>query len=119
MPHPRRDRTTEIRWQRWQATLISQRMVPRVAAHDGFTVLQVPPESRAAFFACVELLAAQTQCAHASDPVLQRLCDAWTRWSQRLAAYLVRRARGKPGTLPALPEPLRSLLKASEVSDAP
>jgi hypothetical protein len=117
MPTPRGDRTMARRWARWQRTPLSQRYLARDAAAQGYTLLQVPPACTAAFFACVDLLQAQTRCAHLDDAALTAAWQAWETWTRRLAAYLERVATGREGTFPPVPEALIALLDGQEQGD--
>ena len=114
---PRGDRATMRRWTRWQHTPVARRYLTRDAASQGYTLVQVAPQSTAAFFACVALLQAQARCASLDDPTMQAAWQAWETWTTRLTAYLARVATGREGTLPPVPEALVALLDCQEVRD--
>jgi hypothetical protein len=110
-------RATLRRWTRWQRTPVARRYLTRDAAAQGYTLVQVAPQSTATFFACVALLQAQARCASLDDPKAQTAWQDWETWTQRLAAYLARVATGREGTLPPVPEALVALLDGQEVGD--
>jgi hypothetical protein len=114
---PRGDRATMRRWTRWQRTPVARRYLTRDAAAQGYTLVQVAPQSTATFFACVALLQAQARGASPDEPTVQAAWQAWESWTRRLAAYLERVATGREGTLPPVPEALLTLLDAQEVGD--
>ena len=113
------------RWQAWQATVIGKRYLhPRAAQR--FSVVPVPPRSRAALLAVVELfLARQRLEAHLKQvganpsraPELAHIEEAWQAWStwtRRLAAYMARRTEGQAGTIPDLPDVLKVFLEEND-----
>jgi hypothetical protein len=114
---PRGDRTTALRWARWQTTPLSRRYLAREAAAQGYTLLKVPPACTAAFFACVDLLQARARCAGLEDATVTAAWQAWETWTRRLAASLERLATGQEGTCPPVPDALRALLEGQEARD--
>jgi hypothetical protein len=109
------------RWTPWQARHLAAGLLTPDMAAQGYTVVQVRPQLRPAFFATVDLLQARLQwedqlCALLADPArgptlaeAQAAWTAWQTWTRRLAAYLARVAAGQDGTCPPVPEALRAL----------
>jgi hypothetical protein len=121
MPTPEDTRDTAARWAHWQAALVSQRALTPRAAAQGSTLLKVPPQRRAAFFAVVDLLQARTNLERKGGQGLretQTAWRAWQTWTRRCAASLARSTTGREGTGPPVPEALRTLRDDQEESDA-
>ena len=112
------------RWLAWQATVIGKRYLhPRAAQR--FSVVPVPPRSRAALLAVVELFLARQRFESQYRPLPSRalppdLCQieeawqAWSTWTRRLAAYMARRTEGQAGTIPDLPDVLKVFLEEDD-----
>jgi hypothetical protein len=117
MPTPRLPASLALRWARWQQSRVAQAyLTPRAVAH-GYTVLHVPQESTAAFFVLADLFLARARYERATeagcrDVHAEAAWREWQTWTRRLAAYLERRAQGKDGTLPPLPDALKELADA-------
>jgi len=99
-----------VRWDRWQHTPACQRYLAPQGAAQGYTLLQVPPEGYAAFFALVDLLQARRHLDAVPAREIETAWQAWQTWTRRFAAYLERCAQRKPGTLPPVPLALSTLL---------
>jgi len=113
------DRETAVRWDRWQAAHLKAQTLTPAAAARAYTALKVRPSLRPAFFAVVDLLSARVHWedqAHA-DTDVEAAWRAWRVWTRRFAASLARRATGRAGTMPPVPEALVRLLGAAEVQD--
>jgi hypothetical protein len=113
--------STTRRWTQWQASALARRYLARAAAAQGYTLLKVPPESRAAFFAMVDLLQAHARLPREAAPrrdEIQAAWTAWQTWTHHLAAYLARVAAGQEGTCPPVPDALQTLDHEAEAVDA-
>src|SRR5262249_46042264 len=100
-----------IRWQRWQQSRVSRRLLTPQAVVQGYTLLQVPAGGVEAFFALVDLLQARRHLeALPSQAEVGEAWQAWYTWTRRFAAYLERCAQHKPGTLPPVPVALATLI---------
>jgi hypothetical protein len=120
-PATRSSASTTRRWTRWQASALARRYLARAAAAQDYTLLKVPAESRAAFFAVVDLLYAharlpQDATAHLEER--QAAWHAWQTWTRRLAVYLDGVAAGHTDPPPTVPAALVALAERQEAADA-
>jgi hypothetical protein len=58
------------RWDAWQATSVSQRLLPRSARQEGYTVVRVPPPLRSAFLDIAQVLRLYDRLCHKARRVL-------------------------------------------------
>jgi hypothetical protein len=120
-PPTRSSASTTRRWARWQASALARRYLAREAVAQDYTLLKVPPESRTAFFAMVDLLHAHARLPREAAPhrdELQAAWTAWQTWTHHLAAYLARVAAGQERTCPPVPDALQTLDHDEEAVDA-
>src|SRR5215468_2577469 len=84
------------RWQHWQETPISQRLLSEKARHNGYTVVQVHPPSRPAFLDVVALLTLYSELVRKYPSRLTSTevyaMEAWQQGTRQLLEML-RKAR--------------------------
>ena len=112
MPFVGKSLGSQARWEAWQTSQVSTRLLSPGARQQGYTVLHVHPQCREAFLALEGLLtlyghlAARRSC----PAMIQGLWKAWVTWTLRLTAYLRRVAQSRDATCPPCPFTLKEPL---------
>lgn len=104
--HERPLAATTTQWEAWQSSEVAEQYLSPDARALGYTVLRVPPVSRAMFLEMIELLALYSAVAQipTHQAASRQVWRVWQGWTRRLCAYLRRLAAGHAGTLPGIPE---------------